>query len=180
VATPTMAFFWHFPPSLVSSPTSMSSSMVDLSLHRYLIIRGDKSTSDNPGNLLGRIAYIRLYQQMKNKLKTMGGTTDRFMNPYSKKLFELAEIAKMQPKERTHYEDSLKDYWDLKSSMETYFKEGKEEGRKEGRKEGIEEGLKEGKTEMAKIMLADGEPLEKIARYTGLSIAEIEALREKK
>lgn len=82
-----------------------------------------------------------------------------------KKLFDLAEIAGMQPTERTVYEDSLKDYWDLKSSMETYFKEGKEEG------------IAEGKKTIAKAMLADGEPMEKIMRFTGLSAAEVESLR---
>lgn len=84
-----------------------------------------------------------------------------------KKLFELAEIAKMKPKERTFYEDSLKDYWDLKSSMETYFKEGREEGKAEGRAQGLAEGKAEGKIEMAIMMLADHEPIEKSCDIPG-------------
>ena len=85
-----------------------------------------------------------------------------------KKLFDLAELARMEEKERTFYEDSLKDYWDLKSSMETYFNEGKAEGKAEGKVEG--------KVEMAKLMLSDKEPIEKIVKYTGLSRREIERL----
>ena len=79
-----------------------------------------------------------------------------------KKLFELAEIAKMKPKERTVYEDSLKDYWDLKSSMETYFKEGKAERN----------------IEIAKMMLSDNEPIDKIIKYTKLSKEEVKELKK--
>lgn len=78
-----------------------------------------------------------------------------------KKLFELAEIAKMKPKERTFYEDSLKDYWDLKSSMDTYFNEGKIEGKMETAKSAIDEGFSN----------------EMIAKITGLSVSDIEKLR---
>jgi len=93
-----------------------------------------------------------------------------------KKLFELAEIASMKTRERTVYENSLKDYWDLKSSMETYFKEGREEGKEVGR----EEGIAQRNTEMARMMLANNEPIEKIMRYTGLSQSEIENLNNPK
>ena len=77
-----------------------------------------------------------------------------------KKLFQLAEIAKMKPKDRTFYEDSLKDYWDLKSSMETYFKEGKAARN----------------LEMAKIALQEGLPIDMISKLTGLSKEDIEKL----
>ena len=100
------------------------------------------------------------------------------------KLFELAEIAKMKPKEQTVYRDSLKDYWDLKNAMETSLKEGKALGLAEGLAEGKAQGLVEGKNKgiieakllVAKQMLKDGEPVDKIIRYTGLSAAELEAL----
>ncbi len=82
-----------------------------------------------------------------------------------KRLFDLAEIAKMRPRERTFYEDSLKDYRDLKSSMETYFKEGRAEGKAEG------------KAEMAKNALSEGFSVEIIAKLTGLSEEEIEKLK---
>lgn len=48
---------------------------------------------------------------------------------------------------------------------------------KEAEKAGIEIGLEQGNNkkarETAAIMLAEGEPLDKIARYTGLSTEEI-------
>ena len=66
--------------------------------------------------------------------------------------------------------------------------EGREEGLKEGRAEGLEKGLKKGRAEgkaegkaeekyaIARGMKADGMPVEAIAKYTGLTVDEIEKL----
>ena len=47
-------------------------------------------------------------------------------------------------------------------------------------KEGLEQGLEQGRSDMklslARVMKGKGEPVEKIAEYTGLSPAEVEAL----
>lgn len=43
--------------------------------------------------------------------------------------------------------------------------------------EAIEEGRAEGRAEVAREMLADGMPVDKIAKYTELSIEEIAALK---
>ena len=61
------------------------------------------------------------------------------------------------------YQDSLKEYWDLKSAMDTYFGKGKMEG----------------KMEMALEMIQNQEPLEKIIQYTKLSSEIIEEIRKK-
>jgi predicted transposase/invertase (TIGR01784 family) len=81
-----------------------------------------------------------------------------------KKLFEAAEIAKFTPEERDAYEESLKYYRDLKNVVDTSREEGREEGREEE------------KVEIAKAMKKNGEPIEKIMTYTGLSKDEIDAL----
>ncbi len=94
-----------------------------------------------------------------------------------KKLFEMAEILKLNPEEQASYQESLKDYRDLKNSMETYFKEGREEGLKEGLKKGEEQGKSKAMSELARTMLANNEPLEKIMQYTGLTRQEIEILK---
>ncbi|WMX13305.1 Rpn family recombination-promoting nuclease/putative transposase [Aureispira sp. CCB-E] len=93
-----------------------------------------------------------------------------------KKLFEAAEIAKFTPKEKEQYEESLKYYRDLKNVVDSSKEEGIKEGREKGIKEGIKTGIKTGRKEVAKEMKADGFSLEKIARYTGLSIEEIQKL----
>ena len=53
---------------------------------------------------------------------------------------------------------------------------GREEGRKEGRKEGKEEGRREGKLEFALELLKDGIALEKVAKYSKLSLTMIEKM----
>lgn len=68
------------------------------------------------------------------------------------------------------YEDGL-----MKGKQEGW-KKGREEGRKEGRKEGKEEGRREGKLEFALELLKDGMALEKVAKYSKLSLSMIEKL----
>ena len=76
------------------------------------------------------------------------------------KLFEAAEIAKFTPDEKNKYEESLKYYRDLKNVVDTSFDEGKAEG----------------KAEIARQMKSEGEPVDKIVRFTGLTKEEIEKL----
>jgi len=76
------------------------------------------------------------------------------------KLFEEAEIAKFTPEEREAYEDSLKYYRDIKNVVDTSREEGKEEER----------------NDIAKEMKNNGEPIEKIMKYTNLTKKEIENL----
>ena len=83
-------------------------------------------------------------------------------------LFEAAEIANLLKKDREAYQESLKNYLDLKNVIVT--------SRNEGIQEGIEQGIDKRNFEIAKIMKADGESLEKIIKYTALSKEEIEQL----
>lgn len=76
------------------------------------------------------------------------------------KLFEAAEIAKFTPEEKIKYEESLKYYRDLKNVVDTSFDEGKAER----------------SLEIARQMKSEGEPIEKIVRFTGLSAEEIKNL----
>jgi predicted transposase/invertase (TIGR01784 family) len=78
------------------------------------------------------------------------------------KLFETAEIAKFSQSEYQEYEDSLKYYRDIKNSLDTAKEEGKIEG----------------KIEIAKEMIKDKEPVEKIMKYTGLTENEINELKQ--
>ncbi|MCP4761825.1 MAG: DNA repair protein [archaeon] len=71
-----------------------------------------------------------------------------------------------------------------KEGLQEGEKIGREKGKEEGRKEGEEIGIRKGKEEgeinkaleMAKAMKADGEPIDKIVKYSQLSIQEIEKL----
>ncbi len=78
------------------------------------------------------------------------------------KLFNVAEIAKYNPKDRQTYENSLKHYRDMENSLDLQYKTG--------RKEGI--------LEIAQKMLEAGSNDEFISQMTGLSIEQIEELRK--
>jgi predicted transposase/invertase (TIGR01784 family) len=84
-------------------------------------------------------------------------------------VLQKAEIAKLNKAELDTYEQSLKTYRDIKGVIDTAFDEGKLEGKIEGKLEGVQEGIALRNIELALAMLADGEPLSKIARYTGLT-----------
>ena len=101
------------------------------------------------------------------------------------KLFEVAEIAKYDRKERYEYEESLKNYRDWFSVMETAqikgeklgwekgWKKGMETGRAEGRAEGLEEGAHLAKLEAAKRLRKMGLSTTEIAKATGLDEKEV-------
>jgi predicted transposase/invertase (TIGR01784 family) len=78
------------------------------------------------------------------------------------RLFELAEIARLEDKDRDVYEESLKDYWDMTGAINTAKAEAKTEVA----------------VSIAKKALREGLPLDLIQRLTGLSAEEIEALKE--
>ena len=92
-------------------------------------------------------------------------TAEKYINPFTDKLFG-TEIAKFSPDDKVKYEESLKYYRDLKNVVDTSYEEGKAEGEIKGKIEG--------KIEIARQMKSDGEPMEKIMRYTGLSAQDIE------
>jgi flagellar biosynthesis/type III secretory pathway protein FliH len=53
---------------------------------------------------------------------------------------------------------------------------GEQRGLQIGRQEGVQTGRREGAFAMARNMIADGEPVEKITNYTGLTRGEVEDL----
>lgn len=99
---------------------------------------------------------------------------DKYINPFTdfgfKKLFgsepnkDLLIDFLNQPDEKNKYEESLKYYRDLKNVVDTSFDEGKAEGKEERN------------IEIARQMKSEGEPIEKIIRFTGLTVEEIEKL----
>ena len=90
------------------------------------------------------------------------------------RLFEIAEIAKMDKKDFSVYQESLKDYWDLKSAMDTYF----EEGEAKGKIEGIIEGEQSATIKIATTAIKEGVPDELIQKLTGFSMSKIKKLRK--
>jgi predicted transposase/invertase (TIGR01784 family) len=79
-----------------------------------------------------------------------------------KRLIEIAELAKFDPQEQQNYQESLKDYWDLKSSMDTSYEEGKAAREREIVRNGLKQGL----------------DIQLITTLTGLSKDAIEQIRD--
>ena len=81
------------------------------------------------------------------------------------KIFEVSELYNMDQDTRDKVIHKMTTERELRNQM-AY-----------ARQEAIEEGLTEARAEVARGMLADGMPVDKIAKYTNLSIEEIEALK---
>ena len=98
-------------------------------------------------------------------------------------LFEQAEVAKFDKKQRIAYEDSLKEYRDLSSAIETAKEEAREEGHAEGHalEQGLEQGREEGElqksVEVAKNAILKNLDNHIIISLTGLSEAQIQTIR---
>ena len=127
-------------------------------------------------------------------------------NAVFKKLAEIADISALSKEDKEKYDESLKVMLDYYATMDGATIIGKREGREQGLKEGMEQGLKEGieqgikqgiqqgiqqgmqqgiqqgiqqdKLDIAKLMLKEGEPIGKIALYTGLSQESIKDLMQ--
>jgi predicted transposase/invertase (TIGR01784 family) len=78
--------------------------------------------------------------------------------------FDKVELAKLGSIDMEKYERSLKIFRDLNGAFTTAHDDGKAEG------------INEGKIEIASFMKAENESIEKIMKYTGLTMEEIEKL----
>ena len=100
--------------------------------------------------------YVMKYSEVK----------EDFKSPYMRKVADRLSIFKMTLQEREIYDVYVMD------SMKgrDYLVSAEARGRAEGKAEG--------KIEIVKAMLADGDSVEKIARITGLSVAEVTKLTD--
>ncbi|MBO5753203.1 MAG: hypothetical protein J6S69_05845, partial [Proteobacteria bacterium] len=108
-------------------------------------------------------------------------------------LSKVSNVAALSPQERAVYNETLKQYRDNLATLEASyldgkaegfkdgkaegFKDGKAEGFKDGEAKGFKDGEAEGKAEVARKMVAKGVDIEFIVEITGLTPAEIEALK---
>ncbi len=76
--------------------------------------------------------------------------------------------------------DEFNIYYDheaiYKKDLNEKYDEGRESGLVEGRKSGLAEGSNKEKLAIAKLMLQGKESLDKIVKYTGLSINQLNTL----
>ena len=79
--------------------------------------------------------------------------------------------------ERQFHEEAEAAIQKIKKESKRKIEEGEKKGIEKGRQEGKAEGEEKRELEIAKQMLEDGEPMEKIKKWTGLSEAKINALK---
>nr|VFJ74356.1 MAG: conserved hypothetical protein (putative transposase or invertase) [Candidatus Kentron sp. FM]VFJ74509.1 MAG: conserved hypothetical protein (putative transposase or invertase) [Candidatus Kentron sp. FM]VFK11757.1 MAG: conserved hypothetical protein (putative transposase or invertase) [Candidatus Kentron sp. FM] len=109
---------------------------------------------------------------------------DEFHARGLKKAREILDIMNLSEKERLAYEWHIEEIRYQASMDRSRFMDGHMEGEKKGMEKGmekgIEEGMEKGKEEermaMARIMKREGEPVEKIVKYTHLTPREVEGL----
>ncbi len=93
------------------------------------------------------------------------------------KLFEQAEIAMLDDKEYSDYEESLHNLWDITNAMSDAESKGFGKGKEEGLAEGRVEGRAYAMREMARTLKSMGKmTTDEIAVATGLALSEIENL----
>ena len=97
-------------------------------------------------------------------------------NAVFKKLSEITDISALSHEEREKYDESLKYMRDYNASLEGAKIIGHREGLQAGLKEGKNQPLLESQTNIARMMLNDGESIDKIMRYTGLTEDQIKQL----
>ena len=100
-----------------------------------------------------------LYDKWLYALKNLYKLTQRPKALYDKvfdRLFEEAEIARFTPQEQREYEASKMAYRDIKNSIDTAKREGKEEGLAEGMEKGLAQGMEKGLAQGMEKGLAQG------------------------
>ena len=75
------------------------------------------------------------------------------------------------------YNKSILEYSDVRDAANYAREEGFKYGKEEGVIEGEEKGKREAMKEVAQLLLSENKPIDLIIKYTGLTAAEIEALR---
>ena len=91
------------------------------------------------------------------------------------------DSSKFTPREQREYEASKMAYRDIKNSIDTAKREGKEEGLAEGMEKGLAEGMEKGMSqrslEIARKMLAKGMDVATVMEITGLSERLLQQLK---
>lgn len=114
----------------------------------------------------------RFLYMMKN-LPTFVEKPELFWDdPYFEELMEEAEFANMTEEQRWKYALAMKQKWDYKNTIDYAHDQGREEGMAEGREEGREEGIKQTAKNLKSLGVSD----EMIAKATGLTLDQIQAL----
>ena len=108
------------------------------------------------------------------------GLTEEQNRALFERMKEIASLSNLSADQMIAYHRSMMEDYAYYDTINTTFKKGEAKGRKEGREEGIAEGIAKGRTEnaieMARKFKEDGIDPAIIAKNSGLSIEDVEAL----
>jgi predicted transposase/invertase (TIGR01784 family) len=114
--------------------------------------------------------YFLKHEQIKDEFRAKG----------LQKAKEILDVMRLSDSERAAYERHAEDLHYQASMYESTYVSGKLDGIKEGMEQGMAQGMAQGqqqeKLALARLMKQNGEAVEKIARYTQLTLDEIAAL----
>lgn len=144
-----------------------------LNLQAAMRVKDEEKTNNKHGQLINWLKFIGARNK---KERAMIANT----SPILQLLNEQLDILSLSPVERKLYESRMKLKSDIATISEDRFNAGRREGRAEGKLEGKAEGRAEGARqkalETAKNLRQFGLSSENIAKATGLSIQEVQAL----
>ncbi|HOG64021.1 MAG TPA: Rpn family recombination-promoting nuclease/putative transposase [Spirochaetota bacterium] len=148
---------------------------------------------DNPDYVLTRHCMLHFLELPKmNKKKNFSNNLERWLTFLKSEgqeeetmkviINDDAIFAKAHEEYKTFTQDDrMRELYEAREKAlkdrNTLLRIAEERGIEKGIEQGIEKGIEKGIRENARRMLEDGVPMNTIAKYTGLSIPEIEALR---
>lgn len=156
---------------------------------KSLVRRGRVVMEDNGDVLTDKVNYLFLQLPVVRNLKpeysflenwaycikhmsSLDNKPSGLEGEYFTKLFAASDRHNIAEKNLSIYDKMVREDWVIREQIEN----AREDAREEGHTAGLEEGQKRKAIETATSMKADGMPNESIAKYTGLSIEEVEAL----
>lgn len=127
-----------------------------------------------------QVLWLRFMSEINEKSREIA--PEFLAVPEIKQALDLSEEAGFSASELEAYDK----YWDWVSTQKTltrgFFKEGLKEGIEQGLQEGIQQGIEQGKLEekisFAKKQLSRFVPVDIIAEDTGLSVDQVQALKD--
>ena len=115
-----------------------------------------------------------------NNMEVLDRLPKELNNQLFQRMKEIASLSNLSADQMIAYHRSMMEDYAYYDTINTTVKKGEakghKEGREEGRKEGIAEGEVKGRTEMARKLKEEGFDSAIIAKCSGLSLEEIEAL----
>ncbi len=119
---------------------------------------------------------VRLLYLIKN-MENLTRESKPYLSGEYADLFTASATDSLTNEEAVAYSNSYYRELEHQSAVAYAATKAEAKGREEGREEGIAEGIAKEKYAFAKAMLADNEPVEKIMRYTGLTLEQLLSLK---